>query len=135
MPRRLLAVTSITCGSVLYTLDGSIANVALPVIADALGIDQSTAVLLVSTYNLVLAMVLLPLAAAGERIGHRRVFVLGLVLYVVASAGCVMATSFVLAVIAASKASISRLPSSRTSTHLSTAPLRSRRKCQGTILA
>jgi DHA2 family multidrug resistance protein-like MFS transporter len=92
MPRRLLAVVSITAGSVLYTLDGNIANVALPVIADALRIQQSTAVLLVSTYNLVLAMTLLPLAAIGERLGHRWVFVLGLLAYLVASAGCLLST-------------------------------------------
>ncbi len=46
----------------------------------------------------------------------------------------VTATSFVLGLIAASSASMSSEPSSRTSTHLSTAPWRSRRKCQGTML-
>jgi DHA2 family multidrug resistance protein-like MFS transporter len=94
MPRRLLAVASISAGSVLYTLDANIANVALPVIADALRIERSTAVLLVSTYNLVLAMVLLPLAAIGERLGHRRIFTIGLFGYLAASTGCVLSTSF-----------------------------------------
>jgi MFS transporter, DHA2 family, multidrug resistance protein len=91
--RRLVAVTSITAGSVLYTLDGGIANVALPVIAKALGIATSTSVLVVTVYNLVLAMALLPLAAIGERLGHRRVFVAGLALYIAASAGCLLAGS------------------------------------------
>lgn len=93
MPRRLLAVASITSGSILYTLDGGIPNVALPVISEALGIPGSSAVLLVSAYNLVLAMVLLPLAAIGECVGHRKVFVAGLALYLVASTGCVLSTS------------------------------------------
>ena len=90
MPRRALAVVSITCGSVLYTLDGSIANVALPEIARQLGIAEASAVLIVSSYNLVLAMSLLPLAALGERLGHRRVFVAGMSLYLLASASCLL---------------------------------------------
>ncbi len=90
--RRLFAVASITAGSVLYTLDGGIANVALPVIAQRLGIATSTSVLLVTVYNLVLAMTLLPLAAVGERLGHRRVFIAGLTLYIAASAGCLFAS-------------------------------------------
>ena len=96
MPRRLLAVASISAGSVLYTLDGGIPGVALPVISDKLGIATSSAMLVVSVYNLVLAMVLLPLAAVGERFGHRRIFTAGLALYLVAAAGCYLADSFAL---------------------------------------
>lgn len=88
MPRRLRAIVSISCGSVLYTLDGGIPGVALPVISGKLGIAPASAVLLVSVYNLVLAMVLLPLAAMGERLGLRKVFVAGLLTYIVAAAGC-----------------------------------------------
>lgn len=94
MPRRLWAVVSVSAGSMLYTLDGSIANVGLPVISDALHIHSSTAVLLVSVYNLVLAMVLLPFAAIGERVGHRRMFQAGLAGYLLASTGCALANTF-----------------------------------------
>lgn len=93
MPGRLWAIVSISCGSVLYTLDGGIPGVALPVISGKLGIAPSTAVLVVSTYNLVLAMALLPAAAIGERLGLRRVFVSGLGLYLLAAAGCLFLTS------------------------------------------
>lgn len=96
MPERLWAVVSISCGSVLYTLDGGIANVALPAIGEALHIPSSSAVLLVSAYNLVLAMALLPFAALGERHGHARVFRAGLMGYVAASAGCLLSGSFAL---------------------------------------
>lgn len=92
MRRRMLAVVSITSGSVLYTLDGGIPNVALPLISDRLGIAGSSSVLLVSAYNLVLAMTLLPLAAIGERMGHRRVFIAGFALYIAASIGCLFAS-------------------------------------------
>lgn len=94
MPRRLWAVVSISCGSVLYTLDGGIANVALPAIGEKLHIASSSAVLLVSAYNLVLAMALLPFAALGERHGHARVFRAGLIGYLLASAACLLTSSF-----------------------------------------
>jgi len=80
----------------LYTLDGGIANVGLPTISEALHIPSSSAVLLVSTYNLVLAIALLPFAALGERYGHTRVFRAGLLGYVAASAGCLLSGSFTL---------------------------------------
>ncbi len=93
MPGRLWAVVSISCGSVLYTLDGGIANVALPTIAEALHIPSASAVMVVSAYNLVLAMALLPFAAFGERYGHARVFRAGLIGYLLASTGCLFADS------------------------------------------
>lgn len=94
MPRRIGAIVSVSAGSILYTLDASIANVALPTIASALDITRSTAVLLVSAYNLVLAMTLLPLAAVGDRIGHRKVFVVGFIAYLFAAAACYFADTF-----------------------------------------
>ncbi|HEX7856363.1 MAG TPA: MFS transporter [Sphingobium sp.] len=100
LPRRIWAVLSVSAGSVLYTLDGSIANVALPTIAHALGITASKAVILVSGYNLVLAMVLLPLAATGDRAGHRRIFTMGLVVYIISAVACFFAGSFWLLVAA-----------------------------------
>jgi len=81
----------VSCGSVLYTLDANVANVALPTIAHALGIARSTAVTIVSAYNLVLAMSLLPFAALGDRFGLRRVYVMGLALYLGAAAFCSVA--------------------------------------------
>jgi MFS transporter, DHA2 family, multidrug resistance protein len=94
MPRRLLAIVSISAGSMLYTLDGGIPAVALPLISDTLRISEPAAVLIVTVYNLVLAMTLLPLAAVGERWGHKRVFIAGTVLYLVASALCIFVADF-----------------------------------------
>ncbi len=96
MPRRIGAIVSVSAGSVLYTLDASVANVALPAIAHALGVEKPTAVLLVSAYNLVLAMTLLPLAAIGDRIGHRKIFMVGFLAYLAAAAACYFADTFAL---------------------------------------
>ena len=48
---------------------------------------------------------------------------------------CVTAMIFVRGVIALAKSSTEILPSSSQSTHFNTAPFRSRKKCQGTMLA
>ncbi|MEJ6011756.1 MFS transporter [Novosphingobium aquae] len=89
--RRLMAAICVSAGSILYTLDANIPNVALPTIAGALGIARGEAVLLVSSYNLILAMALLPLAAAGDRLGHRRIFVAGFSIYMLAAIGSLFA--------------------------------------------
>lgn len=73
--------------------------VALPMVASELGVPQSDAVLLVSLYNLVLAMLLLPLAALGERTGLRRMFLSGMFIYAVAAAACTLANNLTLLLI------------------------------------
>lgn len=100
LPRRIRAIVSVSAGSVLYTLDANLANVALPTIAHALGVSAVSSVLLVSVYNLVLAMVLLPFAALGERVGHRRVFAAGLILYLLAAGFCFVASSLSVLIVA-----------------------------------
>ena len=99
-PRRWLAIVAVSAGSVLYTLDAAIANVALPTIARALHVPAASSVLPVSVYNLVLAMALLPLASLGDRLGHRRIFAAGLLLYLVAAALCYLADSLPMLLIA-----------------------------------
>lgn len=72
-------------GISLSVLDTSIANVALPTIAADLHADPSQAVWVVNAYNLAVVMLLLPLSAMSERIGFRRMFSMGLLLFAVAS--------------------------------------------------
>ena len=79
-------VVGLSFGTALVVLDGSIANVALPTIARDLHVDASAAVLVVTVYQLVLVMTLLPLSAVGDRIGLRRLYQMGLLLFAVASA-------------------------------------------------
>jgi DHA2 family multidrug resistance protein-like MFS transporter len=78
-------IAGVSFGSALVVLDGGIANVALPTIARDLGVDSSAAVLVVTIYQLVLVMTLLPLSAVGDRIGLRRLYHHGLLLFAAAS--------------------------------------------------
>lgn len=81
-------------GIIISVLDSSIANVALPTIARELHATPAQAVWIVNAYNLTLLAMVLPLSALGERIGFRRVFFGGLLVFSVASLLCAMATSF-----------------------------------------
>lgn len=93
MPRRLSAILALSFGTALVTIDGSIANIALPTIARDLGVPASAAVLVVTVYQLILVMTLLPFAALGDRIGHRTLYQYGLMLFTVATVLCFFARS------------------------------------------
>ena len=99
-PRRYMAVAALSLGTVLAVMDGAIANVALPTIARDLGVESSSVVSIVTIYQLVLVMTLLPLSALGSRIGLRRLYRYGQAIFVVAAVLCFFARSlsFLLAV-------------------------------------
>jgi len=76
----------------MAVLDGSIANVALPTIAGEIGASPATSIWIVNAYQLTITVLLLPLAALGDQIGYRRVYIPGLVLFTAGSVGCAMAS-------------------------------------------
>ena len=81
-------------------LDVSIVNVALPSIQTGLGAGQNALQWIVSGYALSLGLFLVPSGRLGDARGRRPVFMVGVGLFVVASAGCGIATSALALVIA-----------------------------------
>src|ERR1700737_1789173 len=77
-PQRAWAVAAITLGLAMAVLDGAIANVALPSIAQDLRVDASSSIWVVNAYQLAVTVSLLPLASLAEIVGYRRVFSVGL---------------------------------------------------------
>ena len=94
-PRRYWAAATVMTGISLSVLDTTIANVALPTIAADLQSSPAQAVWVVNAYNLAVVTMLLPLSALAERIGFRRMFTFGLVLFTLASLGCALAGTLV----------------------------------------
>ena len=92
-PKRYLAILAISFGTVLVVIDGAIATVALPTIARDLKVDGSAAVLVVTIYQLVLVMTLLPFSALGDRVGLRRMYHYGQIVFVIATVLCFFARS------------------------------------------
>jgi MFS transporter, DHA2 family, multidrug resistance protein len=92
-PRRYLAILAVAFGTALAVIDGSIVTVALPTLARDLGVDSSAAVSVVTVYQLVLVMTLLPFSALGSRIGLRRLYQYGQLIFLLSTLLCFVARS------------------------------------------
>jgi MFS transporter, DHA2 family, multidrug resistance protein len=90
---RFWAMLALALGVGMSALDTAIANTALPGIAAQLHASPAAAVWIVNVYQLAMLATLLPLAALGEIVGYRRVYVGGMVLFTLASLGCALAWS------------------------------------------
>lgn len=92
-PQRSWAVLAIALGIGMAVLDGTVANIALPAIARSLGIGPASAVWVVNAYQLAIVISLLPLAALGEKLGYRRVYVWGVAIFTLGSLACALSHS------------------------------------------
>lgn len=90
-PRRYWAVLAITIGIFMAVIDGVSINVALPTIARDFAVAESSAIWVVTAYQLAVAISLFPLAALGDKLGYREVYCGGLVIFVAASVVCAFA--------------------------------------------
>jgi DHA2 family multidrug resistance protein-like MFS transporter len=88
IPRRYWSVVSIWLALTMAVLDGAIANVALPVIGHQLGATPAASVWVINAYQLTITVLLLPLAALGDRIGYKCIYIPGLALFTIGSVGC-----------------------------------------------
>ncbi|MGH3899413.1 MAG: MFS transporter [Pseudonocardiaceae bacterium] len=84
----LLATIS---GSGMAMLDATVVNIALPSIGRDLGANFGTLQWIVNAYTLTLAALILLAGALGDHFGRRRVFMIGVVWFAVASLLCGLA--------------------------------------------
>jgi EmrB/QacA subfamily drug resistance transporter len=87
-------------GSSMAFLDGSVVNVALPVIARDLHTGLSSLQWISASYLLTLGALIILGGALGDRFGRRRVFVAGLVAFTAASVVCGLAPNTVVLIAA-----------------------------------
>ena len=99
-PRWALLVAIL--GSGMAFLDGTVVNVALPVMQGDLRATVAEMQWIVEAYALFLAALVLVGGALGDRLGRWRVFSAGVMLFALASAGCAAAPS--VAVLVAARA-------------------------------
>jgi MFS transporter, DHA2 family, multidrug resistance protein len=92
-PRRYWSVVAIWLAIAMAVLDSVIANVALPTIAAELNAPAAVSIWVINAYQLAITALLLPLAALGDRIGYRRVYLSGLVMFILGSIACASANS------------------------------------------
>ncbi|MFC4057321.1 MFS transporter [Planomonospora corallina] len=92
--RRRMGVLAICCMSLLIvSLDTTILNVALPAIRRELGASVSGLQWTIDAYILVLASLLMLAGSTADRVGRRRVFQTGLVVFTAGSVLCSLAPS------------------------------------------
>ena len=72
-------------------IDGTVVNVALPALQQALGATATEVQWVVESYALVMAALLLLGGALGDKLGRRRIFALGAGLFATASFACALA--------------------------------------------
>jgi EmrB/QacA subfamily drug resistance transporter len=87
-------------GSSMSFIDGSVVNVALPAMQQSFSTDFSALQWVMNGYLLALASLILLGGAAGDRMGRRRIFMIGLCLFVAASVACALAPSSLFLVLA-----------------------------------
>jgi predicted MFS family arabinose efflux permease len=75
----------------LVQLDSTIVTVAAPAAGADLGASLTGLQWLVNGYLIALGLSVVPAGLCGDRIGHRRVFLVGALVFTVASAGCALA--------------------------------------------
>jgi MFS family permease len=89
--RWTLILTSV--GSLMTTLDILVVTTALNTVRLHLGASITELDWSVNAYTLTVAVLLLTAAAAGDRLGRRRVLAAGLALFTASSAACALAPS------------------------------------------
>ncbi|WP_039797326.1 MFS transporter [Nocardia araoensis] len=91
--RRLAAVlAAVGIPMFMVTLDNLVVTNALPVIRTELGASLADLQWFVNAYTLSFASLLLTASALGDRLGRRRIFLLGIAVFTLASAACALAT-------------------------------------------
>ena len=88
MERKWLILTSVSLGSLMATLDGSIVNIALPAIETDFRIGLNSVEWVVVAYLLVVGSLLLPFGRLGEVLTFKRVYLAGFAIFTVASVCC-----------------------------------------------
>lgn len=91
--KRIPAVIAVSLAVGMATLDTAIVNTALPTLAASLHTDSANVIWVVNAYQLAMVATVLPFASLGEVLGHRRVYLAGLLFFILSSLFCGLAWS------------------------------------------
>jgi EmrB/QacA subfamily drug resistance transporter len=90
---RWIALIVLCLGDLMIVLDTTIVNVALPSIKTDLGFSQTSLAWIVNAYLLTFGGFLLLGGRLGDLFGHRRLFLIGVSLFTLASVACGLSTT------------------------------------------
>src|ERR1700755_1659221 len=86
--RKRLTLAATILGSSMAFIDGSVVNIALPAIQQALRANAASTQWIVNAYLLLLGALVLVGGSAAHLYGRRRIFLIGVALFTVASIAC-----------------------------------------------
>jgi EmrB/QacA subfamily drug resistance transporter len=86
--RKRLTLAATILGSSMAFIDGSVVNIALPAIQQALHADAASTQWIVNAYLLLLGALVLVGGSAADLYGRRRIFLVGIAVFTTASVGC-----------------------------------------------
>src|ERR1700682_573540 len=90
---RWFALMVLCLGALMIVLDTTIVNVALPSIRQDLGFSETSLAWVVNAYLLTFGGFLLLGGRLGDLFGHRRLFLIGITLFTLASLFCGLSTT------------------------------------------
>ncbi|MDE6443894.1 MAG: MFS transporter [Muribaculaceae bacterium] len=97
--RKYIAVIALQIVLVMTVLDVTVVNVALPILAEKFSISNSSAVWIITIYQLVITMLLLPVSSMGDIHSYKRIFLTGVVIFTISSALCAASQNFIMVVL------------------------------------
>jgi EmrB/QacA subfamily drug resistance transporter len=86
--RKRLTLAATILGSSMAFIDSSVVNIALPAIQHALHANAASTQWIVNAYLLLLAALVLVGGSAADLYGRRRIFIIGIALFITASIAC-----------------------------------------------
>jgi EmrB/QacA subfamily drug resistance transporter len=89
--RRWIALAVVCMGQLMMVLDATIVNVALPAMQRDLGFSQANLAWVVDAYMIAFGSFLLLAGRLGDLLGRKRMFLIGLVVFTLASVACGLA--------------------------------------------
>ena len=92
-PRRWAILAVLVVSLLVVVLDNTVLNIALPTIQADLGATQSELVWAIDSYILVFASLLFTWGILGDKYGRKKVLIIGLSLFGLASAACAFAAT------------------------------------------
>ena len=92
--KKYIAVSAILLVLIMTVLDGTLVNVALPVMAESFGVSDSSIVWIVTIYQLMITMLLLPVSSYGDIFSYKKSFMTGVAVFTLSSVLCAASQSF-----------------------------------------
>lgn len=94
-----IAITSVLIVLAMTMLDGTVVNVALPILAKEFNVSDSSAVWIVTVYQLIITCLILPLSSLGDIYSYRRNYIIGIAVFTIGSALCALSWNFEMIII------------------------------------